>query len=137
MPRILGVDLGSVRIGLALSDPSGVIAQGLEVVDVTSTPPVDAVVARVKEHEVDEIVVGIPTRMDGSVGPEAENAEAFARALEKATGLPVTRWDERLSTKEAVRSMRAAGADSRKQRGVIDKIAAALFLQAYLESRRS
>jgi len=137
MPRILGVDVGTVRIGLALSDPLGVTAQGLEVVTVSESLPVDAVVERVREHDVDEIVVGIPIRMDGTHGPEAESAEAFARALEEATGLPVTRWDERLSTKEAARSMRAAGADSRKQRGVIDKVAAAVFLQAYLESRRT
>ncbi len=137
MPRVLGVDLGSVRIGLALSDPLGLTAQGLEVLDVGSSLPIDAIVERVQKHDVNEIVVGIPIRMDGSHGAEAENAEAFARALEEATGLPVTRWDERLSTKEAARSMRAAGADSRKQRGVIDKVAAAVFLQAYLESRRT
>jgi putative Holliday junction resolvase len=137
MPRILGVDVGSVRIGLALSDPLGVTAQGLEVVNVSESSPLDAVVERVREHEVDEIVVGIPIRMDGTHGAEAKSAEAFARALEEATSLPVTRWDERLSTKEAARAMQAAGADSRKQRGVIDKIAAAVFLQAYLESRRT
>ena len=137
MPRILGVDVGTVRIGLALSDPLGITAQGLEVLDVSESSPIDAVVKRVGEHEVEEIVVGIPFRMDGSKGPEAENAEAFARDLEEATGLTVTRWDERLSTKEAARAMQAAGADSRKQRGVIDKIAAAVFLQAYLESRRT
>jgi putative Holliday junction resolvase len=136
MPRILGVDVGTVRIGLALSDPLGITAQGLEVLDVSQSSPIDAIVKRVGEHEVEEIVVGIPFRMDGSKGPEAENAEAFARALEEATQLPVTRWDERLSTKQAARSMRAGGADSRKQRGVIDKVAAAVFLQAYLESRR-
>ena len=137
MPRILGVDVGSVRIGLALSDPLGITAQGLEVIDVSDASPIEAVVQRVREHEVEEIVVGIPRRMDGTRGPEAESAEVFARALEEATALPVTRWDERLSTKEAARSMRAAGADARKQRGVIDKVAAAIFLQAYLESRRS
>ncbi len=137
MPRILGVDVGSVRIGLALSDPLGITAQGLEVVDVSHSSPIEAVVERVREHEVEEIVVGIPFRMDGSKGPEADNAEAFARDLEVATGLTVTRWDERLSTKEAARAMRAAGTDSRKQRGVIDKVAAAVFLQAYLESRRA
>lgn len=136
MPRILGVDVGSVRIGLALSDPLGITAQGLEVLTISESSAVDAVAKRAREHEVDEIVVGIPIRMDGSHGPEAEGAEAFARSLEEATGLTVTRWDERLSTKEAARSMRAAGADSRKQRGVIDKVAAAVFLQAYLESRR-
>jgi putative holliday junction resolvase len=136
MPRILGVDVGAIRIGLALSDPLGVTAQGLEVVSVSESSAVEVVVDRARKHEVDEIVVGIPIRMDGTHGPEAKSAEEFARELEEASGLTVTRWDERLSTKEAARAMQAAGSNSRKQRGVIDKVAAAIFLQAYLESRR-
>lgn len=135
MGRVLGVDLGTVRVGLAVSDPEGLMAQPLDVI--ASADAVEAIAERARELEVAEIVVGIPLRMSGARGPEAEAAEEFARSLEEATDLPVRRWDERLSTVEAERAMRAAGASARKQRGVVDKVAAALILDAYLESRRS
>lgn len=138
MPRVLGIDLGAARVGLALSDPNGVLAQPLEVIE--GPPPAGfaaAVAERVRELEVDEIVVGIPMRMDGTRGTEADAAEAFAQGLEAATGLPVHRWDERLSTVEAERAMRAAGTNARRQRGVVDKVAAALVLSAYLDARRT
>lgn len=137
MTRVLGVDLGSARVGLAVSDPAGLTAQPLDVLKVGDTDDVVAAVARrAEELEVGEIVVGIPLRMDGAHGPEADAAESFARRLEGATSVPVRRWDERLSTVEASRAMRSAGADARRQRGVVDKVAAALVLGAYLESRR-
>ncbi len=135
MGRVLGVDLGTVRVGLAVSDPEGLMAQPLDVI--ASADAVEAIAERARELEVAEIVVGIPLRMSGARGPEAEAAEEFARSLEEATDLPVRRWDERLSTVEAERAMRAAGASARKQHGVVDKVAAALILDAYLESRRS
>jgi putative holliday junction resolvase len=134
MTRVLGVDLGSARVGLALSDPLGATAQPLEVIDATDATA--QIVERIRDLEVTEIVVGIPFRLDGSRGPEAEQAEMFAHELEELTGLPVTRWDERLSTVEAERTMRAGGTNARRQRGVVDKVAAAVVLQAYLESRR-
>jgi putative Holliday junction resolvase len=137
MSRVLGVDVGTVRVGLALSDPAGITAQPLEVINGPGPSGFAAAVAeRARELEVSEIVVGIPLRMDGGRGPAADAAEAFALSLEEVTGLPVARWDERLSTKEAERAMRAAGANSRRQRGVVDKVAAALVLSAYLEARR-
>ncbi len=137
MTRVLGVDLGSVRVGLAVSDPAGLTAQPLEVLNRSDTDDLVAAVAdRASELEVGEIVVGIPLRMNGARGPEADAAESFAVALENATALPVRRWDERLSTVEASRAMRSAGTDARRQRGVVDKVAAALVLGAYLESRR-
>ncbi len=138
MPRVLGVDVGTTRVGLALSDPAGITAQPLEVIDGPGASGFAAAIAeRVRELEVEEIVVGIPLHMDGRRGPAAEAAEAFAVSLEEATGLPVRRWDERLSTKEAERAMRAGGADGRKQRGVVDKVAAAIVLGAYLDARRA
>lgn len=137
MSRVLGVDLGSARVGLAVSDPAGVTAQPLEVLKRSDTDDLVATVAqRAAELEVGEIVVGIPLRMDGAHGPEADAAESFAVQLEFATSVPVRRWDERLSTVDASRAMRRAGADARQQRGVVDKVAAALVLGAYLESRR-
>jgi putative holliday junction resolvase len=134
MARVLGIDLGTVRVGLAVSDPDGVLAQPLDVVPREGAT--DAIADRSRELEVGEVVVGIPLRMDGSHGPEADAADDFASALEASLGLPVARWDERLSTKEAERSMRAAGTNSRKQRGVVDKVAAAMVLQSFLDSRR-
>jgi putative Holliday junction resolvase len=134
MARILGIDIGTVRVGLAVSDPDGVLAQPLDVVPRDGAT--DAIADRTRELEVGEVVVGIPLRMDGSHGPEADAAEDFARTLEELLGLPVARWDERLSTKEAEKAMRSAGAGSRKQRGVVDKVAAAVVLQAFLDNRR-
>ena len=134
MARVLGIDIGTVRVGLAVSDPDGVLAQPLDVVPREGAT--DSIADRTRELEVGEVVVGIPLRMDGSHGPEADAAEEFARMLEDVLDLPVARWDERLSTKQAERAMRAAGADSRKQRGVVDKVAAAMVLQSFLDSRR-
>lgn len=134
MARVLGIDIGSVRVGLAVSDPDGVLATPLDVVPRDGATA--AIADRTRELEVDEVVVGIPLRMDGSHGPEADAAEDFAMTLEGLLGLPVARWDERLSTKEAERAMRASGANSRKQRGVVDKVAAAMVLQAFLDNRR-
>lgn len=137
MPRVLGVDLGSARVGLAVSDPEGIVARPLEVLEGLETEGfASAIAERARDLEVSEIVVGIPLRMNGDRGPEAMAAEEFARRLEESVEVPVRRWDERLSTVEAERAMRAAGKDARAQRGVVDKVAAALVLGAYLESRR-
>jgi putative Holliday junction resolvase len=134
MSRILGVDLGTVRVGLAISDPEGILAQPMEVIPRENA---DVEIAyRATRFEVTEIVVGIPFTMDWSKGKAAKEAEAFADALEERTKLVVARWDERLTTKEAERAMRDVGKDARRQRGMVDKIAAALILQSYLDSRR-
>ncbi len=128
------MDLGSVRVGLALSDPGGLIAQPLDVVP--RADAVDNITARVRDLEIDEVVVGIPYRMDGSEGIEARAAEEFVKTLEGRLSIPVSPFDERLSTKEAERAMRVGGMPARKQRGVVDKVAAAIVLQAFLDSRR-
>jgi putative Holliday junction resolvase len=135
MGRVLGIDPGSVRVGLAVSDPEGIIAHPLDVI--ARETAAEAIAIRVSELEIEEIVVGIPLRTDGSRGPEADEAESFAKALERKTNLPVARWDERLSTKQAERAMRSGGADSREQRGKVDKVAAAIVLQSYLDGRRA
>lgn len=128
--RVLGVDLGTVRIGLAISDPLGMTAQPLDVLEASD---VEGIVRRVRDHAVSEIVVGLPLRTNGTEGPEAEAARAFAERLAVETGVTVTLWDERLSSKQAERSM---GGTSRMRRGAVDKVAAAIVLQSYLESRR-
>ena len=126
--RVLCVDYGTVRIGLAVSDPLGATAQPLDVVG-----DIDEVVERARDLEVSEIVVGLPLRTSGESGPEAEAARAFARDLEEASGIPVQLWDERFSSVEAERVM--AGS-SRRRRGSVDKVAAAIVLQGFLDSRR-
>ncbi len=131
MGRVLAVDLGSARIGLALSDPEGLLALPLDVI-----PNDEHALAAIAAIEPDEIVVGLPIHMNGTRGPEAAAAEAFAEKLREATGKDVTLWDERLSTVEAERTMRAGRTSARKQRGRVDKVAAAVFLQSFLESRR-
>ena len=135
MARVLGIDIGTVRVGLAVSDPEGVLAQPLDVVP--RERATDEIADRTRELDVGEVVVGIPLRLDGSHGPEADAAEDFARSLEALLDVPVARWDERLSTKGAERSMRAAGVTARKQRGSVDKVAAALVLQSFLDHRRT
>lgn len=133
MSRVLAVDLGKVRVGLAISDPSATVAQPLDVIE---RDRAEAEIERiVSEESVSRVVVGIPYRMDGTSGPAALEAEGFIEGLKAALAVPVEGYDERLSTVEASRSMRAGGASSKKQRGVVDKVAATVILQAFLDSR--
>lgn len=135
--RILGLDLGDKRIGVALSDPLGWTAQGLSVIHSKGARgDIRQIKELVTQHEVNKVVVGLPLNMDGSAGPRAEKARAFARRLGQVLGLPVELWDERLTTVEAERlliqaDMRRAG------RMVIDKMAAVLILQNYLDAADS
>src|SRR2546423_853747 len=101
MARVLAVDLGAARIGLAMSDPGGLVAQPLDVI-ANDDGAIDAIATL----GADEFVVGLPIRMNGTRGPEAEAAEAFAQLLRERTNKPVTLWDERFSTVEAERTMR-------------------------------
>lgn len=134
--RILGLDLGDKRIGVALSDPMGWTAQGLEVIHSTGGAKSD--IKKIKEiaqkYEVEKVVVGLPLNMDGSPGPRAEKARAFAGRLAGVLGLPVETWDERLTTAEAERLLIEADMKRSKRRQVIDKMAAVLILQNYLDA---
>jgi len=135
--RILAVDPGSKRVGIAISDPSGTIAQPLTTVD---AEPADTLAARLaeiaKQNEATRIVMGLPRRLDGSYGPEARAARELADAVRKASGLPVELLDERLTTVAAERSMIAAGARRAKRRATVDRVAAALLLQSHLDRKR-
>ena len=139
MSRYLGVDLGTRRIGVALSDPTGTVAAPLLSLAHTDRRRDLAEVARLAaSHGVARIVVGWPRNMDGTRGPAAKRAEAFAASLRRVVAVPVDLWDERLSTVAADRTLREAGAsrDRRdRRRAARDRIAAALILQAYLGSR--
>ncbi len=137
MPRYLGVDLGTRRIGVALSDELGLIAQALP----TLEPPTDedallAIRAFIDRYGIAEVVVGFPKNMDGTIGPAAEKALAFARRLEEGGGVKVTMWDERLTSKAAERLLIEADVRRAKRKRTIDQMAAVLILQGFLDRRR-
>jgi putative Holliday junction resolvase len=135
MGRILAVDPGSRRLGLAISDPGRSLAFPREVVAFEKvTAAVKAVNRLVVEEGVDLIVVGLPLSLTGREGPAVEKARDLARRLREATGVEVVEWDERLTTVGATRAMHEGGLNSRQQRGKVDQIAAALLLQTYLEA---
>lgn len=132
--RILGVDHGTVRIGLALSDPSGVVAQPLSVLVRRSLEEdLRAIEQVVVEHQVERIVVGLPRTMGGRLEAAAEAAQAFGAQLGRATGRPVAYWDERLTTVAAERHLLAQGKRREQRRADVDRIAATLLLQSYLD----
>lgn len=134
MSRTLALDLGSVRIGVALSSPFGNFAQPLVVLDRRKGGAMEKILTLLDEHEISTIVLGRPTTLAGEAGPAVIATEKFAHALRARTQIPVVFWDERLTTREAERSLISAGVrrDARKQR--IDKVAAALILQGYLDA---
>lgn len=135
--RILGIDFGEKRIGLALSDPLGFTAQGLETLERQNMKQVTAaLVELVKKNEVGEIVIGLPVNMDGSRGFKADEILKFVPQLEAAAGVPVRTWDERLTSREASRLMIEEGLSRKKQRANSDRLAATLILQNYLEFNR-
>lgn len=136
--RILGVDPGAVRLGLAVSDELGLTAQGLPTwVSRGRSADLAHLRALVLEWNVGEVVVGLPRNMDGSVGPQAEAARELARELREALGLPVMLWDERLTTQAATRVLTEAGLSRRRRRGRVDAVAASLILQGYLDRTRA
>jgi putative Holliday junction resolvase len=133
MPRILGLDVGERRIGLAISSPEGRLAVPLRILEREKEPSdIEAIAEIARAEEASAIVVGYPLSLDGSVGQQARRVEAFARRLQKAIGLPLELWDERLTSVQAKRSL--AG---RRSRGPVDDIAAAIILQAYLDRQQS
>lgn len=135
--RVLAIDPGTVRIGLALSDPSGTIAQPLSVLQRRSqTEDLQALVELVKRHDVDQIVVGLPRTMDGRLEAAAQDAQTFGEQVGHATGRPVAYWDERLTTVAAERYLIEQGKRRGKRRQEVDRMAATLMLQGYLDYQR-
>jgi putative Holliday junction resolvase len=138
--RILGVDLGERRIGLALSDPTGTVASPLVVLDRSGDPAADrrAILAAAAAHDVTRIVVGMPRSLSGRAGPAARDAAAEIAALAELApeGVVVEAFDERLTTVIAQRSLVEAGVKRADRRKVVDKVAAAVMLQSYLERPR-
>lgn len=134
MQRILGIDHGEARVGLALSDELGMFAHPLETVEVRKIEPVGRIAEIVKRENVALLLLGMPRNMDGSYGPAAEKVKAFAEILREKTGLEIKFWDERMSTLAAQRVLRDAGRKTKDGRKVIDQVAAQMILQSYLDS---
>src|SRR5690625_4657949 len=110
--RLLGLDVGHRRIGVALSDELGLTAQALSVIDNTGDDDVHRTIASfVQQYDVSRVVIGLPKRTDGTLGPEADNVQQFGRRLEESIGIPVVYWDERFSTAEAERLLISTGLD--------------------------
>jgi len=130
--RTMAVDLGSARTGIAVSDELGMLAQPWKTLP-GGAAALEAVVAAVAEIGPVRILVGLPRNMDGSHGPAAEAAKAFAESLRSRVSCPVELWDERLTTVAAQRSLRESGRKARDQRGVVDQVAAQILLQSWLD----
>ncbi len=135
--RALGIDLGSKRVGIAVSDLSGTIASALTTVHRSKSRRHDhAEIARlVKLEECEVVVVGLPLSLDGSSGPAARGATTEAKQLATVVGVPVEMYDERFTTVTAEQAMRDAGLSGQRQRQIVDKMAAAVMLQAWLDHR--
>lgn len=135
MGRILALDVGTVRIGVAVSDLLGITAQPLGVIQRKKTNPWQEVLKLIEEHEVEIIVVGQPLQLNGQEGLAVAAISKFVDKLREVTTLPIELWDERLSTAQAERMMISAGTRREKRRQNIDKVAAALILESYLNAR--
>lgn len=135
--RILGIDYGEKRVGLAMSDPLGITAQNLELLENTGEAGlIEAIGAVVRKHGIQEAVLGLPINMDGSRGPKAQHCEALAASLREALGIEVHCVDERLTTQQAQRVLIEADVSRKKRKGAIDRMAAVLILQGFLDSPR-
>jgi len=133
MKRILGIDYGDVRVGLAISDPLGITAQGLEnlVIDGSDKKFLSGIRALIAEYELEEIVIGYPKNMDGTKSKKTEKVDELVLKLE-ALGLKVHKWDERLTTVSAYKTMRAMNVSQKNKNKVADRLAATYILEGYL-----
>jgi putative Holliday junction resolvase len=137
-PRVLGLDVGSKTIGIAISDPLGFTAQGLETIRRKNKRRDFEQLGRLIQHyAVSEIVVGYPLRLSGVEGKQSVKMQAFAEELRNRFGLPVHLWDERLTSMQANRVLREAELSIKKRGEVVDRLAAMLILQSWMESRRA
>ena len=134
--RILGLDYGSKRIGVAVCDELGITAQGLATITRKNRrQDIEKIAGFIRTYTVEKIVIGYPIKLDGTEGIQCEKVSTFARLLESTFSIPVVKWDETLTTKEAEEVLIRANMRREKRKTVIDKLAAALILQGYLDSR--
>ena len=135
--RILGLDYGSKTVGVAVSDPLGFTAQGVEIIRRKSENKMRQTLARIEEliaqYQVEEIVLGLPKNMNNTLGDRAEKSLELKETLERRTGLPVVMWDERLTTVSANRVLMETGARRENRKEHVDEIAAVFILQGYLD----
>ena len=135
-PRVLGLDVGSRRIGVAVSDPLWITAQGLETIRrQNKRKDFDQLAQVIREFEVSEIVVGYPLRLSGAEGTQSEKMQLFAEELRKKFKLPVHLWDERLTSSQAHRILKEAEISIEKRGKAVDRMAAMLILQSWMEAR--
>ena len=137
--RIMGLDYGSKTVGVAISDPLGITAQGIEIIRREKETKLRQTLARIetliKEYEVESIVLGFPKNMNNTIGDRAEKSLEFKAMLEKRTGLSVVMWDERLTTVEANRTLMESKVRREDRSKYVDMLAAVYILQGYLDSR--
>ncbi|MFF2794830.1 Holliday junction resolvase RuvX [Lysinibacillus xylanilyticus] len=136
--RIMGLDVGSKTVGVAISDALGWTAQGIETVKIDEANGefgIERIAELVKEYAITEFVVGYPKNMNNTVGPRGEASESYKKLLEETFSLPVKLWDERLTTMAAERMLIEADVSRKKRKQVIDKMAAVMILQGYLDSK--
>jgi len=134
--KLIGLDVGSKTIGVAISDAFGWTAQGLTTIrwHESNISSADAPLKKIiDEHDISKIVIGLPKHMNGSIGERGEKSEIYGKHIEKIFQIPVVLWDERLSTMAAERVLLEADVSRKKRKKVIDKIAASMILQSYLD----
>ena len=134
MKKALGIDLGDARVGVAISDDLGMLAHPLETIPVKTSDVKKRILTLAAERGAQTIVVGMPRNMDGTYGPAATKAKEFIEALRISTEIKIIAWDERLTTVSAQRSLHEAGKNTKKQRPIIDQVAAQIILQGWLDS---
>ncbi|AQQ52934.1 Holliday junction resolvase RuvX [Planococcus lenghuensis] len=137
--RTMGLDVGSKTVGVAVSDALGWTAQGIETVKINEAKEefgLERIGELIRQYEVTTVVVGFPKNMNNTVGPRGEASQKFAALLEEAHGIPTVLWDERLSTMAAERMLISADVSRKKRKKVIDKMAAVMILQGYLDSKK-
>jgi putative Holliday junction resolvase len=133
--RILGIDYGSRRIGVAVCDELGMTAQGATTINRKNREAdLDAIADLVRRYDIKRIVIGYPLRLNGSEGIQCEKINRFCRRLEARLSLPIIRRDETLSTKEAEEILRQTGVHPKKRKGIVDRVAASIILQGYLDA---
>lgn len=136
--RIMAIDYGDAHTGVAVSDPTGLLAGFTATIDAYRPEIVaERIAALAREHGAEELVLGHPVNMDGTLGPRSEKAHAMKRLLEERTGLPVVLWDERRTTIDAHQILRNSGKDARKRKKTVDAVAASLILEGYLTYKKS
>ena len=142
--RILGIDFGESRIGLSKSDPLGFIASGLDTINWKNNNevPFDKLIELIRNEKIEVIVVGFPSNMNGTVGPRGERTQWFINELRMCLDnnnieVQIIKWDERLSTKAAYRTMHELGVKTKKKKSLVDKLASVHILQSYLDFKQN